>query len=542
MYKLRSLKMSFAYLVVCLVSLLILPALKKSNDLTIKVNPNKQFQTMHSFGASDAWRCQFVGANWPEAKKEQMAEWLFSKEFDERGNPKGIGLSLWRFYIGAGSAEQGDSSGINHLWRRAQSFQDARGNYNWNKQRGQLWFLKKAKEYGVYYSLAFTISAPVHMTINNKAFADKGRKVFNVRDGKDYAVFLADVCEHFEKEGLGFDYLSPINEPQWDWSGSSQEGTPATNSELFAFTKQLDKEIWNRKLDVKLAIGEAADIRFLLNNTTGYEGFSNQIDGFLNSESTLYVGDLKSVAPVISGHSYFTTWPVDTLLLARERLNKEMQKVNTDFEYWQSEFCILEKNSDVKGGGKRDLGMPTALYVARVIHNDITIANATSWQWWTAISQCDYKDGLIYLDNGNNGISDQNDPDNITLMKDGEFHDSKLMWGLGNYSLFVRPGMKRVEVELPELRSLKDQAQQFMISAYLDKKNKQLVIVVINYLKSERAINLNPPYNTKQIKTYTTSATKNLELDIISARNLIIQGESIVTVLIPFDKSMSAKY
>ncbi|MCK5704086.1 MAG: glycoside hydrolase, partial [Cyclobacteriaceae bacterium] len=54
--------------------------------------------------------------------------------------------------------------------------------------------------------------------------------------------------------------------------------------------------------------------------------------------------------------------------------------------------CILQKNDEIKGGSKRDLGMPTALYVARIIHNDMVITNATSWQWWTAITQADYKD------------------------------------------------------------------------------------------------------------------------------------------------------
>ncbi len=50
--------------------------------------------------------------------------------------------------------------------------------------------------------------------------------------------------------------------------------------------------------------------------------------------------------------------------------------------------------------GKRDLGMKTACLWQRRIHNDITVANASSWQWWTALTRCDFKDGLIYLDDG----------------------------------------------------------------------------------------------------------------------------------------------
>ena len=79
---------------------------------------------MEGFGASDAWRCQFIGKNWPITKRKKIAEWLFSKEVDSDGNPKGIGLTQWRFYIGAGTTEQGDSSNIKNEWRRSESFID----------------------------------------------------------------------------------------------------------------------------------------------------------------------------------------------------------------------------------------------------------------------------------------------------------------------------------------------------------------------------------------------------------------------------------
>ena len=32
--------------------------------------------TIHNFGASDAWVCQFVGL-WPDKSKGQIADWLF---------------------------------------------------------------------------------------------------------------------------------------------------------------------------------------------------------------------------------------------------------------------------------------------------------------------------------------------------------------------------------------------------------------------------------------------------------------------------------
>jgi hypothetical protein len=69
----------------------------------LQVNLSNTHQTIHSFGASDSWSSKFVG-NWTSlSKKNQIADYLFSMDLDSSGNPKGIGLSLWRFNIGAGS-------------------------------------------------------------------------------------------------------------------------------------------------------------------------------------------------------------------------------------------------------------------------------------------------------------------------------------------------------------------------------------------------------------------------------------------------------
>src|SRR4051794_4025905 len=82
-----------------------------AQDIHVTVNEARVYQTIENFGASDAWGCQFVG-EWPLEKKQQIADLLFSTS-------KGIGLSIWRMNLGAGSAEQGDSSGIKDKWRRA---------------------------------------------------------------------------------------------------------------------------------------------------------------------------------------------------------------------------------------------------------------------------------------------------------------------------------------------------------------------------------------------------------------------------------------
>lgn len=488
-----------------------------SQVLNISIDKSKKFQEIKGFGASDAWRCQFVGLNWPNEKKEKIAELLFSKEVDDTGQPKGIGLSFWRFYIGAGTTEQGSSSNIKNEWRRAESFEDAEGNYDWNKQKGQQWFLEKAKSYGVENLLAFSISAPVQWTLNRKGYGDNVTSPnINLKKDKfnDYAKFMVNFLAHFKSQGIEFDYLSPINEPQWQWEKKTQEGTPATNKDILEITKLIDSQIDEQELSTKIVVAEAADLRWLY-SSYGKPERGNQVDYFFSDK-------IKNLDRTITGHSYFTTWPVESLISVRQELNKKLDQYS-NLEYWQSEFCILEKNDDIGGGGKRDLGIATALYVARVMHADLTLANASSWQWWTALTNADYKDGLIYLDTGI-----KNDMHNLESLKfDGNFHDSKLLWAFGNYSRFIKPGMIRVQANLDHKEDLIDQYKNIMCSTYLNPETQELVSVVINYSDTDKQVQFE---NFSLNKMYVTSSDKNLEL--IPSKNIItIKAKSINTLI-----------
>ncbi len=480
----------------------------------ISIYPEVHYQTMHSFGASDAWRAQFVGQNWPVEKRERIADLLFSKEFDKKGNPLGIGLSLWRFYIGAGSMEQGDNSNIENKWRRAESFLQEDSTYNWNKQAGQQWFLRAAHKRGVERFLAFTIAPPVQYAINGKAYSINNDERINLKPGHydDYAIFLAEIMEHFEEEGMRFDYLSPINEPQWDWSKASQEGTAATNEDIYLFVNYLSKEIQSRQLNTSIVISEAADIQFIYNK---YHASGDQATVFFSDNSALNLSHLPKVENTISGHSYFTTWPVAKQIDTRKMLRAKLDELDS-LDYWQTEFCILEESDEIGNGNVRDLGMGTALYVARVIHSDITIANASSWQWWTALTTFDYKDGLIYLDTG-----DESDLFNREKMVfNGQIRESKLLWTLGNFSRFVRPGMVRVDAVIHD-------NEKIDIAAF--KKDKDCVLVLINY--SDDAEKLSISSEIEVTSAYLTDEHNDLSLYELKGKTIKLPKRSVTTIL-----------
>ena len=464
--------------------------LQNLKHAAITIDLSKEYQTIDNFAASDAWACQFVG-NWPDGKKNAIADLLFSKKFLPNGQPQGIGLSMWRFNIGAGSAQQGSGSKIKDKWRRAESFFE-KDKFNWNLQAGQMWFLKAAKERGVDQFLAFTNSPPVHLTANGKAFATKAKPNLN-RDKFDaFAEYLVEVVNGVnEKTGVVFDYLSPANEPQWDWSDGGQEGTPFTNNDVRGIVKSLNTALVKAKLSTKIAVAEAAQYDFLYSDFDK-PGKGRQIDTFFNLSSPDFIGDLQTVDKVISAHSYFTTSPYSKAVSIRKEVNEKVSSVK-GLRLWQSEYCILGDNEGEIKGEKRDLGMHSGIYLAKVIHNDLVNANASAWHWWTAVSAYNYKDGLVYVDK---------------KVSDGQFYPSKMLWVLGNYSRFIRPGAVRVEVSIPD----SSQKNDILVSSYVDKRSKELITVLVNH-------GLHPVAITLQLKNgelgnqtrYVTSESSDLK-------------------------------
>ncbi|MBW3128582.1 glycoside hydrolase [Hymenobacter profundi] len=464
---------------------------QSSTATTVAIDPAKTYQTIDNFSASDAWSCQFVG-QWPEAKKNAMADWLFSTEVGPGGQPKGIGLSMWRFNIGAGSAQQGEQSGIKDEWRRAESFLTSDNTYDWTKQAGQVWFLKAAQQRGVRQFLGFLNSPPVQYTVNGKAYATDAKTNLAPEHYADAATYMAKVVEGVKQTtGITFDYLSPVNEPQWDWSDGGQEGTPFRNAEIAGLTKALNAQLVQQNLPTKILLMEAGKLNYLLATEDKPER-GDQINAFFKPSSPTYVGNLPRVASIIAGHSYFTTSPYPQAVAVRQQLADKVAQVQ-GLRYWQSEYCILGDNAGEINGNKRDLGIGPALYLARTIHNDLVVANAAAWQWWVAISPYDYKDGLIYIDRNKT---------------DGAYHDSKMLWALGNYSRFVRPGAVRVAAQIAQKATPE---QQLLVSAYRDAASKQLVVVVVNSSNDAAALNLQLGKKAwLPQRTYTTSATANL--------------------------------
>ena len=503
----------------------------------VTISPNTTYQTIEDFGASDCWTADFVGKHFSEAEKEKSARWLFSRELDSNGNPEGIGLSMWRINLGAGSAEQAGGSGIDDVTRRGYCYLDAKGTYDWTKSAGQQYFMQQAKKYGVDHYLLFSNSAPVQFTKNGKAFANAGEKGCNLNDNRygDFATFLTTTTKHFIDEGYNITLISPVNEPQYDWT-NGQEGSPWPNECISRLARELDASISKQGIASKILLPEACQWKALYMDATEKRA-NNQIEAFFNPANTnTYIGDLKNLQRAVAGHSYWTFGTNDDLQNIRKAVADKAAKY--DLDVYQTEWSMLDKEPSTSAGFPASYDaasyMDIALYMGKLIHCDLTFGNMAAWSYWTTFAQEKWSQkNRFYLlrlnakgDTGNESYGD--------IANGGTVTDNANLWVLGNYSRFIRPGYRRIGHTTNQSESL----NKLMGSAYMSPDGKRIVVVYVN-MGAATGVNLNVEGQTaaKQISLYRTSATENLkhiaETYTLGERIMIPQ-KSVSTFVIDF--------
>ncbi len=494
------------------------------NDSDVLIDTKTTYQQIESFMASDAWMPNIVGTYWDENTKSAIAELLFSKEV-ANGTPKGIGLSGWRFLLGGGSFNQGSNSGIALVDRRSESFMDPQtGAIDWTKQKGQLYFLDKAKTYGVDQFVMFSNSPPIPMTKNGRAYSSSGASS-NLRDDQydDFADYMTSVATHLrDAHGLNINYISPINEPQYNWDGAGQEGSGWQNTESFKLIEELDRSIRAKNLTTKILFGESAAYNYLYEDADK-AGRANVLNNFFREGSSLNIGKFPSVAKVVAAHSYWLDGNWNVLNSTRERVQQQVSQAG--LKLYQTEWSMLGDQFSPNEfiGFEQASYMDIALYLSKVIHTDLAVANAASWSFWTSmdLERWSHKN-RFYLIRLRPTAGDYGD-----VLAGGTYEATKTLWVLGNYSLFIRPGYTRVKMEL------NGQGESYFGSGYLSPDQKTFVAVYTNKSSEAKQIQVDPGLGTpKSIMSYTTSETANLrEQSVANLQTAIsLAGKSVVTV------------
>lgn len=482
------------------------------STLTVKIDASQTYQTIDGFGASGAWTLDYIGKYWSTSNKEGIAKALFSSEIKD-GQPQGIGLSQWRFNLGGGTSEQGDASEIEDKTRRGECFLNANGSYTWNKSVGQQYFMEKAKEYGCDQFILFAGTPPVYYTKNGKGWSSSGESA-NLKDDcyDDYADFLATVAQHFMDEGYNISLISPVNEPEFDWTGG-QEGSGWRNSEVARLAKELDAKLTEKGLaNTKMLLAEAAKWYFLYERGDAGNNRGDVIREYFDSSSSNYIGNLEHMPNIICGHSYWTDMTWNTLYDYRSKVHEAAKKY--DLKVYQTEWSMMTEGYEDCPVYDESSYMDISLAMAKVMYHDLATANVSSWSYWTAASQEQYSQkNRFYLIRLIPAGGDYGD-----IEENGTFSAGKNLWVLGNYSLFVRPGYQRIGLTVP------NQNNQFFGTAYLSPEKDKLVIVYTNC--TQKSIQIENTFEGlgKEVgdyEQYTTSASKDLRKEPDYQKGLI---------------------
>ena len=371
-----------------------------AEKIVLRLKPGEVRQEIDGFGASGAWWAQIVGG-WEEHKRKEIVGLLFGKE--------GIGLSIYRYNVGAGSGEEtGDP------WRRAETFETAKGEYDWDRDKNAMRILREVCASGVENVVLFANSPPRRMTKSGYAFAGKGVDKSNLRDDmyEEFARYMADITEHFIRvEKIPAKGVSPINEPQWDWDGSSQEGCHYSAEEVVRMVEIMLREVERRGLPVEVEAPENGSWEMVVEPAgDDWRRSPVYLERLLGNE---YVRERLDSYAV---HSYWAN------LERKKAFAKYFFAKYPEKKLQMTEWCEMK--------GRRDYGMDSALRMTREIMDDLVWGGVSSWQYWIAVSRYNFRDGLIYVNES-----------------EREIVPIKRLWAMGNFSRFIRPGFRRFEVE-----------------------------------------------------------------------------------------------
>ncbi|MFJ4205263.1 glycoside hydrolase [Streptomyces sviceus] len=432
------------------------PPASAATPTVAEVSPHAA-QTIDNIGASGAWWVNDL-KNFDPKVQARVSKLLFSKD--------GLALSSYRYNIGGGG------TGVTYAPRAPETFVNGDGSYDWSKDKAGRTFLYAAAKYGVKDLIAFVNSAPAQWKTNAKSCGG----YLKAENTQDFADYVADVTDHFAKQGVRFDYISPFNEPTNSFDDCGQEG-------MLVPVGQRD--------DIVRALGAEQQAR---HQRTGIIADESSSTVSFNTEVPQWISqpDTAQYVDKLAHHTYNN--PGDD---QRAKIYETAKSVGK--QSWSTEICCFGKG----GTGWAQEYDPTidgGLNLSRIIYKDFATAHDSAFQWWVALSEQIGSDPLAKNSEGWNDGLIYYDP-NYATNGNQTLYFTKRYYALGQYSKFVRPGSVAHNVT-----GVPDGVE---VSTYDD--HGKWVVVVNNHNTTDTAVKLH--FNSKSpvraSKAVRTSATES---------------------------------
>lgn len=430
-------------------------------DYTLYTNLTDVHQRVKSYGASGAWWSTAAGTG---TFVDDMLKMVFTDE--------GAGLNNYRHNVGGSvMADLSDAGTGMKLGNAVPSPLTEDGKYDEDKDLGAYTVLMKLVELGTIDNFTlFMNSPPSTMTNNAMTYCDPwGDTKGNLRDDcfDAYASYVVDMVQLYNYLGVPVSYVSPINEPQWAWNAGTQEGCYYSADDAKTIIDLVAQKLAER----------CEQDNSLSNVKVSFADSGNWTDkSYVNFLYLTLLGN----SDVISKYDHIACHSYGDDADGKKRAISDYKKAGAVLPFRQTEYGPTVSEPDYS--------IETAMNVARVMYEDLSILDVDGWSYWLTCGGGDYSDGLVYY-NQNSSI----------------VQPTKRLWAMGQYARFTK-NATRVGVDEYGMPS------KVYTTAYVNRDSDALVYVVVNDSAEDRTFSFAGLPAGSVADVYETSAIRNLEL------------------------------
>ncbi|KAL8860997.1 MAG: hypothetical protein Q9178_002510 [Gyalolechia marmorata] len=339
-----------------------------------------------------------------------------------------------------GASGDNDSVKVSTPGRGVESFMNTNCSYDLTRDSAGMYYLRAAQEAGVS-SIAFFVNAIPAALTAAKTPSDTDLGIDSIAPFVDY---INRVLSYWTSKGVRIDYISPMNEPDNNFADAGQEGmSVATTARASVF------QLLRTVLQSSSSSPAVTSIKILGDETSQVTS-----QALVEYPTWLPTTLQNNAIDAIAVHMY--DWPDDATLLNYRQLVINTSLPSSPPPIKMTEISTFKSALGIYRpfgwtgpkifGPEYDPSIDSALDMARYIWQWLTLVNAESWDWWTAVSNmlpcspsvtpgCEaqynkdagFNDGLIYIDN------------DYANTKDYNFYLPKRFWVFRHFTKFYRP-------------------------------------------------------------------------------------------------------
>lgn len=355
-----------------------------------------------------------------------------------------------------GATQDQENVSVTQQGRGVESFLKSDGTYDWTRDGPGMYYLRAAITANLS-SIAFFINAQPS-SLSSQAMSQQFHApcgtTLQPADIPGFVTYIETVLAHWADQEIPIDYISPMNEPDdsfWD-----------------ATTKSCPQEGMVVKASIRGSVFQA--LRAALTNSASTAAQKIKIMGDETSQiASMALPEYQVWLPqtlqdnwidAISVHMY--DLPDDATLLNYKQLVVNASLPNLPPPIKMSEISSFASAQGIYApwgwtGPHRiqaqyDPTIDSALDMARMIWQFLTLVGAESFDWWAAVSHmmgCVGSPGTSCTDYSNStGWNDAFiyiDP-NYATNKNYNFYLTKRFWVYKHFTTFIRPGSVRYDI------------------------------------------------------------------------------------------------